>query len=397
MPALRPAHQERIVLATVAGLRTRYLHEIPEMHALGEDVLTADVDAVVAWHSDLVLSAIGESHDPDPAIFRNSTIRRIDQGLPLQAALRAYEVWAEELWHQATAPGVRADLGTGQSLALATLVTRHVEAAHAAITRLYLDAGTGRSVAWERLRPDLLRALLSADDATPFVQRLAVSLRLDRETAYCVLLVRPRARDVGTSANLRRALHATTRILDRARCTVPASGIDGFDVAAIVAAPHEGLRAVRESADAIAHELPDFVVGLSRARRTDGGFAAAYREAHDAITYASTRGEPRAFGPLEAVLNRALRESADADRIRQATLEPLEAYDRDHDAELLLTLQTYADCDLRLSSTAARLHVQPNTVRYRLRRIHEITGHDPLTTHGIVVLVSGLRLVAPSA
>jgi sugar diacid utilization regulator len=62
-------------------------------------------------------------------------------------------------------------------------------------------------------------------------------------------------------------------------------------------------------------------------------------------------------------------------------LEPL-----DRNPDLPLTLETYLshDCDRR--RTAAALHVHPNTLDYRLRRIVTLTGLDPATTHGLQTL-----------
>jgi DNA-binding PucR family transcriptional regulator len=46
----------------------------------------------------------------------------------------------------------------------------------------------------------------------------------------------------------------------------------------------------------------------------------------------------------------------------------------DFHRELVGTAMAYLDHGQRLDHTAAALHVHPNTVRYRLRRLHELTG-----------------------
>jgi hypothetical protein len=46
----------------------------------------------------------------------------------------------------------------------------------------------------------------------------------------------------------------------------------------------------------------------------------------------------------------------------------------DFHRELVATAMTYLDHGQRLDHTAAALHVHPNTVRYRLRRLHELAG-----------------------
>jgi DNA-binding PucR family transcriptional regulator len=59
--------------------------------------------------------------------------------------------------------------------------------------------------------------------------------------------------------------------------------------------------------------------------------------------------------------------------LRGALLDPLNPADDFH-RELASTALSYLDHGQRLDHTAAALHVHPNTVRYRLRRLREITG-----------------------
>jgi hypothetical protein len=62
-----------------------------------------------------------------------------------------------------------------------------------------------------------------------------------------------------------------------------------------------------------------------------------------------------------------------ADLLSAALLGQLKPADDFH-RELASTALVYLDHGQRLDHTAAALHVHPNTVRYRLRRLHEITG-----------------------
>jgi DNA-binding PucR family transcriptional regulator len=52
------------------------------------------------------------------------------------------------------------------------------------------------------------------------------------------------------------------------------------------------------------------------------------------------------------------------------------AYDKDHGTELIHTLKTYMECDGNINQVAEFLHVHKHTVRYRLRRVTELTGLD---------------------
>jgi DNA-binding PucR family transcriptional regulator len=64
--------------------------------------------------------------------------------------------------------------------------------------------------------------------------------------------------------------------------------------------------------------------------------------------------------------------------------------------DLCATVIAFADHDLNVARTAAALHVHPNTVQYRLRRIEELTGADPRRFHTTLAIVLGLRTLEAS-
>ena len=61
---------------------------------------------------------------------------------------------------------------------------------------------------------------------------------------------------------------------------------------------------------------------------------------------------------------------------RERLLGPLQAYDEQHRAELLPTLREFLACSGSWNACALRMYVHVNTVRYRIRRIEELTGRD---------------------
>lgn len=61
------------------------------------------------------------------------------------------------------------------------------------------------------------------------------------------------------------------------------------------------------------------------------------------------------------------------------------------DSPLLLeTLRTFLSCGNNRRATATRLHVHPNSVDYRLRRVKELTGLDPTTPEGTQRIAAAL-------
>jgi hypothetical protein len=65
-------------------------------------------------------------------------------------------------------------------------------------------------------------------------------------------------------------------------------------------------------------------------------------------------------------------------------------------APLRETLLTYAACDLNVGAASRRLHLHPNTVHYRLRRIERLTGRDVRRLVDVIDLVAAVRLTRQS-
>jgi purine catabolism regulator len=57
-------------------------------------------------------------------------------------------------------------------------------------------------------------------------------------------------------------------------------------------------------------------------------------------------------------------------------LAPLDAYDSGHGGELLHSLRAFLEHNARWETAAAELYVHRHTLRYRIRKIEELTGRD---------------------
>jgi purine catabolism regulator len=76
---------------------------------------------------------------------------------------------------------------------------------------------------------------------------------------------------------------------------------------------------------------------------------------------------------------RLLLSMADPDALRafaDALLAALDAYDREHGGELLSSLQAFLQHNARWETAAAQLYVHRHTLRYRMRKVEELTGRD---------------------
>ncbi|WP_433272902.1 PucR family transcriptional regulator [Actinosynnema sp. CS-041913] len=60
--------------------------------------------------------------------------------------------------------------------------------------------------------------------------------------------------------------------------------------------------------------------------------------------------------------------------LRRRVLGPVLDYDAEHGSDLVHTLRVFLDCSGSWTTTAARLHVHVNTLRYRVGRVEELLG-----------------------
>lgn len=75
----------------------------------------------------------------------------------------------------------------------------------------------------------------------------------------------------------------------------------------------------------------------------------------------------------------------------------LRDYDAGHDGSLVTTLRAYLDCFGDIAAAGRWLHVHPNTVRYRVRRIEKLLGTSLVDPDDRLVLALGLRAMPLTA
>jgi hypothetical protein len=81
------------------------------------------------------------------------------------------------------------------------------------------------------------------------------------------------------------------------------------------------------------------------------------------------------------------------------TVAPIVRYDREYSSELVRTLETYLGQNCNMNATAASIYAHRHTIAYRLERIRDLTGFDPMKTEDRERLGLGLkayRIIEPS-
>jgi purine catabolism regulator len=106
--------------------------------------------------------------------------------------------------------------------------------------------------------------------------------------------------------------------------------------------------------------------------------ARSLREARYALQVCRLEGWAQAgFDDLGTY--RLLLSMADPDALRafaDAMLGALDRYDEEHGGELVASLQAFLEHNARWEAAAAQLYVHRHTLRYRMRKVGELTGRD---------------------
>ena len=67
-------------------------------------------------------------------------------------------------------------------------------------------------------------------------------------------------------------------------------------------------------------------------------------------------------------------------------------YDKEHDGELIETLQAYLDCDKSVNKAAEKLYVNYRTLSGRLKKIKDISGIDFKNSAEMLAVRNGIVL-----
>ncbi|GGT31120.1 PucR family transcriptional regulator [Nonomuraea spiralis] len=121
-------------------------------------------------------------------------------------------------------------------------------------------------------------------------------------------------------------------------------------------------------------------LGVSSVTTGPAALSSLIEEARHALTLAALGGERVSVVTGDDVSSHRTLLAAIPGELRRAfrarLLGRLESYDAANQTDLLETLQAYLEESGSWTATAERLHVHVNTLRYRVRRIEELTGRS---------------------
>jgi len=280
---------------------------------------------------------------------------------------RGHHIWVQPVGAQGRVEAFLAVGKPDQPSQLDRIVAGH------ALSLFAIELAKSRAVADARHRlqgdffDELARGELTATEAVKGLARFG----FDRDATVMVLSIEP------TDAAIDPVALADAATDDRSR----AGG--GF-----LASAHDGgvhLLAPAEPPLDLAEVSASIGGRLGAELRTGAGSAVgaaevgrSLREARYALQVCRLEGWSQA-GFADLGTYRLLLSMADPDALRafsDSMLAPLDTYDRDHAGELLVSLQAFLQHNARWETAAAQLFVHRHTLRYRMRKVEELTGRD---------------------
>ena len=120
----------------------------------------------------------------------------------------------------------------------------------------------------------------------------------------------------------------------------------------------------------------------------------AYEQALFAVNADTCGGIRRSSDHALAFLLRLLSKNKMSSFLRHPAISVLGNYDEKNHTDLLLTLETYLIHNCSQNRTAQALHVHLNSLKYRLRRIVDLTGLDMHDSEELLYLQLSMRISA---
>ena len=375
--SVRQQVQQRITAdlpATVDTLVAAVTDEIPAYRALAREQLE-EVGAIAGWATSRILDLWVHGSALDAADlnrFKGIGAARAMDGRPLPVILRAYRVAAARVIDLVVERGENR-LTVDDVMALTRLWLTSVDALSEA---LY----TGYTAAAERMTGDRQRALADfLDDLLDGRQSSAAALS-DRSRALGVALPSPPALLVVEAAPAPMSTVTLVALEDLLR-SLGSDLSRGTEEPTVLTA----LRGARGVTLMPHHPTVRLAEMLSQ-RRWRGCLIepteltqtpAAYRLATDALALAPDRAfADRSLlleGDAQVLALLAARPTADPARVTEAVLGAATGPGSEH---LIEGLDAYLQTG-SAAEGAATLHLHPQTMRYRLRRLVTLTGRDP--------------------
>ena len=310
--------------------------------------------------------------------FRESARHRASEGLPLEDLLHAYRLGGRLGWDalvDASSPDERTAL-----LPSVARLMEYVDRVSDAVTETYHDERRHLMSEEERRLYDLFQQIITGAPLDTPLRELAATHEIELTDVY-----RPFGMALPGAAAHTHAQAAA----DMRRRNVLALN-EGDRIVGVIASAEEP--------NGLFSDRGLVAVGEPTPR---GELAAALDDTRLLLDLGVRRGRSGRLRAEDFVPELLLaRSPALAALLARRVLGPLDDYAERRSADLLETLETFVGCELDRRRAAEQLHVHPNTLDYRLKRVEELTGLRASAPEDLVLIALALKqrgMAAPPA
>jgi hypothetical protein len=360
------------------GMVATFRAGISGYQRLPEEVVMGQIADIVLRNVEIFFRSVVDGRPPSEAdliTFRESAKARATEGMPLEDLLHAYRLGGRLGWQaivdEAT-PEEQSTLKSGADLLMA-----YVDRVTAAVTEAYLEEREHPVSEEERVLRELLDAVMQTGPIDFRLQELAERFGFpiaDRYRPFAKAMPGAPARDHSRAAARLRA-RGVLALTEGNRV----GGLLPPEVGDLPAGDGNAVFAVGEA--------------TGRAELTE-----ALEEVRLLVDFGCRLGRAGRISPADLLPELLLARSPRlASLLERRALGPLEEYAERRSSDLVETLMAFLAVDLDRRAAAEHLHVHPNTLDYRLRRIGELTGLDLGRVDDLVLLALAARARAVAA
>jgi hypothetical protein len=319
---------------------------------------------------------------------------RASGGFPLEAMLQAFRVGHRVLWDWLVAQVDDSRKGS-VALGITPFMHEYLGVVTRRLTETYVEAVQTYVADVDKSHRDVFEALLRGDDPAR-ARTLARGFGLAWEVQYVVVVAMVEEPVPGRENELRRR---SGEVLGR---RLLEAGMEAFpilrdeEVVLLVPWTPDRRRALHQAVEAATASLAQLygarlVIGASMVCFGLVEIGRGYPEACQAVERA------RVTDGFVALADTSLYESllalGAASIQRRLPAWATTLLEEGSRSDLIDTLQAYLAADLSIERAARALFVHPNTIRYRLRRLSQLTGLDVSSFYDLVELVTAIRLL----
>lgn len=363
------------------------MREVPMFKAMEDPRLREEIRALAALHVRAFRLAARTGMPPSAEVLaaaRERAVLRARQMVPLSAMLHSHMIAQRIISAALTSSADHDAASRGIALELIARTFDYNIAVTSATVEAYLDIVHGAMLDLNAARRAVIDAVVAGATGLPELTRRAAALGFapDRRCALVLIRMADTADGIGDVA---RAIARSTGQAERSAFVI----LRGEEILAVLDA-HGSRRSgvvVDEAFRAVASRGLRPRAGIGRVFVGLAELPASYGDARRALRHAK---EDR---PVVSHEDLRLFDELTVARDDATDLIPVPVRETLAQQEARLSLRAYVESNLNIAAAAERLSLHPNSLRYRLRRIAELTGLDPTRMSDLLELLTASRLM----